>query len=68
MLTEEQFKERMKEVGEQIKADGMEVDDVALDVAESLLYDPEIREYVEQTHSRTKWSIMKEIVADYIVD
>ncbi len=49
-MTDKQFEKRMRETASDCINDGMELDQVAYDVAENLLYDPEIRKYLAKNY------------------
>ena len=45
IISEREFNRRMKDVANDIIGDGRDIEEVAYDVAENLLYDPELRAY-----------------------
>ena len=57
-MTEKQFRKRMKQTAEDCIGDGMELDQVAYDVAECLLFDPDISKYLAKNYPglKTKWT------------
>ena len=67
-FTEEGFKVHMQAVGRDMAADGLEVgDSECFDMAEGLLFDPRIREFVYRTYGpELNEQVAKEIVAEHI--
>jgi hypothetical protein len=63
IMTEKQFIKMMKEVSEQLVADGFDPSDcsVCYDVADNLLWEPEITQYIEKRQPQLKKRFDKKI-------
>lgn len=66
-MTRKEFDRRIKDCREDIQSDGKDVEDVALDVADCLLRDEEIKSYVAYRYGGVNVTVAREIVADLIV-
>jgi len=66
--TEKQFKKHMKETAQDAINDGLDLDSIAPDLADSLFHNPDIKAYVLKNNpwikTKTQW---REFVADWIV-
>ena len=69
LITEKEFRNRMHAAANDYLADNPEgdLDRVAMDLADSLLYDPEIMKFVVHHIGNAKRIIYKEYVAESIV-
>ena len=65
-MTSRQFQQRMKDTKADLLNDGKEIEDCALDVADCLLYEREIRRYIVKHYGIERPETMRELLADLI--
>ena len=67
VMTEQTFEKMMEEKAKNIVSEGYDLEQIAYDFGESLLYDPEIREFLKKFHPELSTRNQKiTFVAEYL--